>query len=304
MPLYKLTGKLLESVKSDSFAKEKDLQSLVEANLQSLFGLDFVTSEYQIGNLRIDTLAFDKEAKSFVVIEFKRGQNFSVVDQGMSYLSLVLNNKADVVLEYNERCNQSLKKDKVDWSQLRVLFVSDAFTTYQTGALGFKDLPIELWQVSKFDKSLLMIDKIKTTSASASIITISKKSSTFKEVTKEVKPYTEEMHIKMGNPNIQALYAQLRELVLALSPDIFVKPTKVYVGFKAKSNVTDVVVLKKALKVFINLGKGSLNDPKGLAKDISKIGHWGNGDYEVLVAKEDELQYVISLVSQSFTKNR
>ena len=148
MPLYKLIGKTLAGVKPDLFTKEKDLQVLVEANLQTLFGLNFVRSEYQIGNLRIDTLAYDKESSAFVVIEYKKGQNLSVVDQGMSYLSLLLNNKADFVLEYNERCNQTLKKDKIDWSQLRVLFVSNAFTKYQIEAFGFKDLPIELWQVS------------------------------------------------------------------------------------------------------------------------------------------------------------
>ena len=78
------------------------------------------------------------------MIEYKRGQSYSVVDYGMSYLSLLLNNKADVVLEYNEKCNQTLKKDRVNWSQLRVLFVSDSFTKYQIEALGFKDIPIEL----------------------------------------------------------------------------------------------------------------------------------------------------------------
>jgi hypothetical protein len=204
---------------------------LVEANLQTLFGLNFVRSEYQIGNLRIDTLAYDKESSAFVVIEYKKGQNLSVVDQGMSYLSLLLNNKADFVLEYNERCNQTLKKDKIDWSQLRVLFVSNAFTKYQIEALGFKDLPIELWQVSKFDNNLLMVDRIRATSASASILSIGKKSSTFQKITKEVKPYTEENHIQKGSPKIQALYGQFRELVLTLSPDISIKPTKRYEGF-------------------------------------------------------------------------
>jgi len=199
------------------------------------------------------------------VIEYKRGQSYSVVDSGMSYLSLLLNNKADVVLEYNEKCNQTLKKDRVDWSQLRVLFVSDSFTNYQIEALGFKDIPIELWQVSRYDKNLLMVDRMHTTSASASSLTIGKKGAAFQKITKEVKLYTEEIHLKVSNPQTQAPYKQYREMVLSLSPNMPVKPTKVYIGFKAKSNVTDVNVQKKGLRVFVNLPKGKLDDPKGIA---------------------------------------
>ena len=67
-------------------------------------------------NFRIDTLAFDTETKSFVRIEYKRDRSFSVVDQGFAYLSLMLNNKADFILEYNERMKDNLKREDVDWS--------------------------------------------------------------------------------------------------------------------------------------------------------------------------------------------
>jgi hypothetical protein len=73
---------------------------------------------------RIDTLAFDPEAKSFVIIEYKRDKTFSVIDQGYAYLLLMLNNKADFILECNESQHQSLKRTDVDWSQSKVIFVS------------------------------------------------------------------------------------------------------------------------------------------------------------------------------------
>ena len=62
-------------------------------------------SEFTLHNFRIDTLAFDEESKSFVIIEYKKDKSFSVVDQGYAYLSLMLNNKADFILEYNESLN-------------------------------------------------------------------------------------------------------------------------------------------------------------------------------------------------------
>jgi selenocysteine lyase/cysteine desulfurase len=59
-----------------------------------------VKSEFELRGLRIDTLAFYNESKAFVIIEYKKDRNFSVVDQGMAYLNLMLNNKADFILEY------------------------------------------------------------------------------------------------------------------------------------------------------------------------------------------------------------
>ncbi|MGH9952883.1 MAG: hypothetical protein ACRD5J_14765, partial [Nitrososphaeraceae archaeon] len=111
---------------------------------------EFITSEFELDGLRVDTLGFDKESKSFVVIEYKRDKNISVIDQGYAYLALLLNNKADFILVYNETGEEKkLKKNEVDWSQSRVIFVSPSFTLYQRKAIEFKDLPIELWEVKE-----------------------------------------------------------------------------------------------------------------------------------------------------------
>lgn len=91
----------LEQIKEKPFNLEKEIQELTEKNLKTIFGLEFVRSEFSLNNFRVDTLAFDKESSSFVIIEYKRDKNFSVIDQGYAYLSLMLNNKADFILEYN-----------------------------------------------------------------------------------------------------------------------------------------------------------------------------------------------------------
>ncbi|WP_229239388.1 hypothetical protein [Emticicia agri] len=115
MPLYKI-GQRLDFIKELSFKFEKDIQTLVEKNLKSLLQLDFIRSEFSLNNFRIDTLAFDRETKAFVIIEYKRDKNFSVIDQGYAYLSLMLNNKADFILEFNETQQTILKRTDVDWS--------------------------------------------------------------------------------------------------------------------------------------------------------------------------------------------
>ena len=48
---------------------------------------------------------------------------------------------------------------------------------------------------------------------------------------------------------------------------------------------------------------GSLNDPKNLARDVSKVGHWGNGDYDLRVKNSENIGYIMSLIRQSFDRN-
>ena len=110
MALYSIDNSgQLDQIREFDFKLEKEIQKLTEENLQSIFGLEFIKSEFSLNNFRIDTLAFDKDASSFVIIEYKRDKNFSVIDQGYAYLSLMLNNKADFILEHNETQKKHIK---------------------------------------------------------------------------------------------------------------------------------------------------------------------------------------------------
>jgi hypothetical protein len=61
MALFNIDNKdNLEQIKELPFNLEKEIQSLTEQNLTTIFGPDFVRSEFSIGNFRLDTLAFDK----------------------------------------------------------------------------------------------------------------------------------------------------------------------------------------------------------------------------------------------------
>ena len=254
MALFNIDKKL-KYIKEFPFKLEKEIQDLTEENLQTIFGLDFVKSEFALNNFRIDTLAFDKEANAFVIIEYKRDKNFSVIDQGYAYLSLMLNNKADFILEFNENLNDTLKRTDVDWSQSRVVFVSPGFTNYQIEAINFKDLPIELWEVKRFSNNTISFDQIQKSGAQESIKTISKSNESINKIAKEIKVYSEEEHLKKCDAEIKELYEKTRNAILNFD-NIEVKPKKKYIAFVASTNVVDIVIQKSALKMHINLKKG------------------------------------------------
>ena len=302
MALYRIEKKL-EYIKEKPFRLEKEIQDLTENNLKTIFGLEFVKSEFALNNFRIDTLAFDKEANAFVIIEYKRDKNFSVIDQGYAYLSLMLNNKADFILEFNENLDKTLKRTDVDWSQSRVLFVSPAFTNYQREAINFKDLPIELWEVKRFENTTVSYEQSQKAGAQESIKTISKADKTIDQVAKEIKVYSESEHLERATDEIKELYEKVKNSLLNLG-DLEVKPKKKYVAFVSGTNVVDVQVQKNALKLHINLKKGELEDSKKLTRDVSNIGHYGNGDYQLQFSNDDDLEYIMSLIKQSLKKNK
>ena len=302
MALFKIEKKL-EYIKEKPFKLEKEIQDLTEHNLNTILGLDFVKSEFALNNFRIDTLAFDKEANAFVIIEYKRDKNFSVIDQGYAYLSLMLNNKADFILEFNENLDKTLKRTDVDWSQSRVLFVSPSFTNYQREAINFKDLPIELWEIKRFENKTVSFEQIQKAGAQESIKTISKTDNTIDNVAKEIKVYTEQEHLDNASEEIRELYEKLKNGILNLD-NLEVKPKKKYVAYVSGRNVIDIHPQRKALKMWINMNKGELDDPKGLTRDVSTTGQWGNGEYELQINSDDNLEYILSLVKQSIKKNK
>ena len=291
-------GKLTE-IKENPFRLEKDIQKVFEANIFSIMGLELVKSEFTIKNKRIDTLAFDKQNGAFIIIEYKRDKNISVVDQGFTYLSLMLENKADFIVEYNESLKQNLKREDVDWSQTRVAFVSTNFTDNQIQATNFKDIAIELWEIKQFDNDTVIISPIKKSNAAESIKPLTQNKETLKTVSEEIKVYTEEDHIDKASETTSELYEKFKKAILNLADGIEVIPKKHYIAFKKGSNITDISILKKSLKIFINAKTGQLDDPKKIAQDVSSIGHWGNGDYQVQIENDNDMEYIMSLIKQA-----
>ena len=286
----------LSQLKQQKFKLEKDIQRLFEENLTLLSGYIFIRSEFSIKNSRIDTLAFDPETQAFVIIEYKRQQNSSVVDQGISYLNLMLEYKADFIVEYNEKQKAPLKRN---WSQSKVIFVSPTFNDFQIQATNFKDLPIELWEVNRFDNDIITLNIINKSKSAPNIKAVSIEKNEEFSTLKEIKVYQESDHLSDKSDFIQELYEDFKQGILNLDPNIEINTRKLYIAFKKDRNIADIRIQQKNLKIWINLPYGELDDPKNLAKNVSNTGHWGNGDYEITIESTQYLEYIMSLIKQA-----
>ena len=115
--------------------------------------------------------------------------------------------------------------------------------------------------------------------------------------------YTIDDHplLVIGSP-MHELFEIFRKDILALNPCVSEEFLKLYVAYKAETNFVDIVPQKSRLRLSLNMQFHELHDPKSLAKDVTSLGRWGNGDVEVGFSKPEELPYVMGLVRQAFEK--
>lgn len=304
MQLFQVQDQVLKEIREEPFALEKNVQSLIEHNLPLLFGLTFVSSEFTVKNFRIDTLAYDDEAKTFVIIEYKRDRNSSVIDQGYSYLSLLRNNPSEFILEYQERIGKLLKKSDVELDISRVIFVAYDFTPHQQQAIQFQDLPIELWKVKRYAGNILCVDSIETPSSSARIESTEKTTEKRKHNT-EFKKFIVEDLIKKEWTSTRDLYEQLKENVSSFDDRVNENIQRGYIAFRigwknmcymhfnqkgircefTRTKPEDVVDLKKKLEYM----KGSME-------------HYNQPISVMHIYNNDDAQYATHIFSQVYEK--
>ncbi|MEK6243075.1 MAG: DUF262 domain-containing protein [Pseudomonadota bacterium] len=99
---------------------------------------------------------------------------------------------------------------------------------------------------------------------------------------------------------VRDLFEAFRKEVLSLDPCVTEEFTKLYVAYKAETNFVDVIPQAKRLRLSVNLDYSDLKDPKGLCKDVSGTGRWGNGDVEISLRSMEELPYVMGIVRQAY----
>ena len=297
MQLYQTQAQSLVELTEDPFRLEREIQSLFESNLYSFTGLEFIKSEFTIKNNRIDTLAFDPESQAFVIIEYKRERNYSVIDQGVSYLNLMLDYKADFIVEYNENQSKQLKRQDVDWSQSRIIFVSPSFTDFQKQSTNFKDFSIELWEIKRYQGGIISVNPLQKTKSAPSIKQVQKMGSEdIKKIAKEIQTYDEAYHLADKSDDIKELYEQFRDSILNLAPDIEMNIRKNYIAFKCKnSNLLYVHFFKDFIRFDISEQRKKLiDDPRNFFKDVV------DGNYFAVKVKDSEnLEYILSLIKQT-----
>lgn len=136
---------------------------------------------------------------------------------------------------------------------------------------------VEVWACPYLDKTIL---------------------NSYKTTTEHKSSYSLQDHPYISVGSAKDLYQKLRAQVLALDENVKEEFLKLYVAFKLDTNFVDVVPQASGLRLSLNCKFADLHDPKGLCKDVTNLGRWGNGDVELKITQVSELPYAIEMIQQ------
>ena len=304
MALFKINGSAVKKITAKDLDLEKHLQELFEANLEELLNIVFLAHEYSTSfGGRIDTLGIDKNG-SPCIIEYKKNQNDNVINQGLSYLRWLLDHKADF-----EILCQSKKMDiEIDWDSPRIICIAESYNKFDLDTADILPINVELLRYRIYNEDILYLEPENYQKVRISTSGIVKQSSQGKERAERLqKTYSIDDHLAGIDKETVVLFQALREKILSIDQNITEWAKAKYIAYKTTTNFTDIVVKQYGLKIFLNVKSGQLNDPKNLARDLTKpkaIGHWGNGDYEVKLENESEIDAIFELIKQSYDLNK
>lgn len=295
MAIFLTENRSAKQLKKSNFHNEKELQSFVEQNMKSLFGIHFIASEFvtskQHGG-RIDSLGLD-ENNSPVIIEYKWEEKDNIINQGLFYLDWLVDHPGDFQLLVQKKLGKNIE---VDFGSPRVLLVAQTFSKYDQYAINRMAENIELWGYSRYENNIFELKLIASSQAK-------KTTATAKQISKvNYDEYSVTDHLKNKSEHIKELFSALQEKIFALESDqkIEENPRKLYIAYKVGRGFAEVKLQRSDIKIWIAEG---IDDPQGMIRDVSSIGHHGIGNSEITLKSFDELDYVVSLIEQSYLQS-
>lgn len=251
MAIFEIDKGKAKRIRLSEFKLEKNLQQLVENNLETIFNCRFIATEFSTGNIhsgRIDTLAISEENNP-VIIEYKKVASSDLINQSLYYLHWIKDHKGD----YQIAANKSLGKEvNIDWSDIRVICLAPEYKKYDLHAVQVMGANIELWQYKIYENGILNIEEVYKRAAVSNqdtddlngknpiMIEAGKKAA----LTRKTATYTIDEHINNVDVNIIELFNAVRDYIVTLDSSIEEVPKKQYIAYKTSQNFICLEVFK------------------------------------------------------------
>lgn len=295
--LFNIKGDVKE-YQSSTVTLEKELQTIIEQNMETFFGVTFLATEYPTTDGgRMDSIGID-ENHCPVIFEYKRSIKDNVINQGLFYLNWLLDHKDSFKVLVIEK--QGLDAaDNIDWSMPRVICVAGDFTKYDESAIKQMNRNISLIRYKKFGEDLLMFEQVNENIA-ATVIEDNCSIAATKSKGGQ-KSFVEKK--KDASTEILTLYEDIRNYVLSLGDDITENQLKYYVAFKKIKNIVCVEILKNHLTLYLKLDANTIDYEDGFTRNTSQIGHYGTGDVEVTIRNRADYEKVKALLDRAYNEN-
>lgn len=301
LKLFRVAGGCATELPGADVALEKSLQEVIERNMETLFGVRFLASEYSTGvkhGGRMDSLGID-ENNSPVIFEYKRSTNENVINQGLFYLDWLFDHRDTFYVLVTKQLGADVA-EAIDWRNPRLICVAGGFTRYDEHAVQQINRSIELVRYRDFGGELLALELV-TATKSEPIQDASGVASSSKVPTRG-NGKTVTQYLAQASAPIQDLYAELAAFCDSLGDDVSLKPTKFYFAFRRLKNFACVEVhpQTRTLLVYLKIDPDAIQLAEGFSRDVRNIGHFGTGELEVRVRTREDLARAQPLIERSY----
>lgn len=307
MAIFEITKGVAKRVKPTDFKVEKELQRLVENNLITIFNCKLIASEFSTGNVhsgRIDTLAISEDSNP-VIIEYKKVASSELINQSLYYLHWIKDHKGD----FQIAANKAFGKDvEVDWSDIRVICLAPEYKKYDLHAVQVMGANIELWQYKIYENDILSIDEVyrrTSTTTHQDIAESTLKNPVMVEagrkaaITRKTATYTIEQHTEGLNATMLELFNEIRDFIIELDSSIEETPKKHYVAYKTSQNFVCLQTYKNKITLYLKLNPAEIKPMPKQGRDMTNIGHFGTGDFELNIKDSQDFEETKYLVGEA-----
>lgn len=308
MPIFEISENKLFPVEQRNFSLEKELQSLIENNLEEVFNCRYVATEFSTGAQhagRIDSLALSEEDNP-VIIEYKKVESSELINQSLFYLHWIQDHKGDFEIAVQKTLGNGVK---VDWSDVRVICIAPNYKKYDLHAVQVMGANIELWKYRLFTNNSIYLEEVlQNTKATSAVSQSSNKNPVMVEAGKKAAQvrataiYTLEEHFEGKSKEIQELMHSIREFVTGLDSAIEEVPKKLYIAYKSSQNIVCMEAKSKTIKLCVKLKPSEVVEPPMSYRDVSKIGHYGTGDSEFTISTPEDFEETKKYIELAYNK--
>ncbi len=307
LKLFRITQGLATELQSSSVALERSLQQTIERNMEVLFGVRLLASEFSTGirhGGRMDSLGIDENG-SPVIFEYKRAVNENVINQGLFYLDWLMDHRGDFKVLVLDRLGAE-GAESIDWRNPRLICVASGFTRYDEYAVQQMNRSIDLVRYRDFGGDLLALDlvhssKVETTTSTDAPdakprVANAGKPQAYKTVTEA---------LEQSSDRVKDLYGQLEAFATALGDDVSQKTLKYYVAYRRLKNFLCVEVLAQRgeLALYVKVDPDTVDLVDGFTRDVRQIGHFGTGGLEIRVNDSEALGNALPLIQRSYEES-
>ncbi|MEU0004597.1 DUF5655 domain-containing protein [Streptomyces sp. NPDC006314] len=269
---------------------EADVQGLVEAHMETLLGVRFLASEFNTGPVhggRIDSLGLD-ENESPVIVEYKRGVDSGVINQGLFYLSWLMDHRAEFEHLVRDRLGVTAAA-QVLWSSPRLICIAGDFTRYDVHAVREHWRSIDLVRYRLFGRDLLGLETVASVSGRSPAVRRVRRRSTV-------------LAVKDGqSAALDELSQALDETLLGLGDGVHRIQRKTYRAYQRLRNFACVCLPQKTkLLVYLKADPKEVDLVPGFTRDVTGLGHHGTGDLEVQLRTLRDLERAQDLFRMSY----